>query len=165
MKLNLLGHNMKTRGIVLATSLLALSACATIVSGNDQTVAVTTPDVKAADCKLQNGKGEWTVSSPGTTMVKSAAGNMSVTCEKAGYEKGTSTYASSVKGWIFGNIGFGGLIGVIVDVSTGAGFEYPTAMPVAMKKIEPVAAEVPVAPVARPATPAAQDGPGPAVGS
>jgi hypothetical protein len=155
---------MKTRGIVFAASLLSLNACATIVSGNDETVAVTPPAVQAANCKLQNGKGEWNVTStPGTTMVKTGSGNMTVTCEKDGYEKGSSIYASNIKGWIWGNLGFGGLIGVVVDLSTGAGYEYPKAMPVAMKKIDPVAAGAPTVPAARPA-PADQGQPGPAVG-
>ncbi|MDB5411181.1 MAG: hypothetical protein JWL84_6093 [Rhodospirillales bacterium] len=153
---------MRTKGIVLVPLLLSLGACATIVSGSDETISVTTPEVQAANCKLQNGKGEWNVAStPGTTLVKNSAGNMTVTCEKDGYEKGSTTYASNLKGWIFGNIAFGGLVGIIIDLSTGAGFEYPTAMPVAMKKIEPLAA----APAARPAIPADQEKPGPAVGS
>lgn len=157
---------MKTRGIVLAASLLSLNACATIVSGSDETVSVTTPDVQAANCKLQNGKGEWHVTStPGTTLVKTSTGAMLINCEKPGYENGSAVFGSNVKGWIFGNLAFGGIIGVIIDISTGAGFDYQKDMSVAMKKIDshPVSGTVP--PVTDSAAPADQQRPGPAVGS
>jgi hypothetical protein len=115
-----------------------LGACSTIVSGSNQSVSVVTPEAQAANCKLQNDKGTWYVpSTPSSVMVKSAYGDMTVVCEKDGYEKGTASYKSSAKGWMFGNIIFGGLIGLAVDVGTGAGFEYPTEMPVAMKKVAP----------------------------
>lgn len=157
---------MQTKLLALALALFPLGACSTIVSGSNQSVSVTTPQVQAANCKLQNSKGEWYVSStPGTTMVHSGMGDMSVLCEKDGYEKGSATYASSVKGWIFGNILFGGLVGTVIDMATGSGFEYPTSMPVAMKKIEPLAVGGAVSPATRPTTPVDRDQPGPAIGS
>ncbi len=48
-----------------------------------------------------------------------------VTCSKPGYETASITQSPKFVGTTFGNILLGGGIGVIVDASTGANYEYP----------------------------------------
>ncbi|WP_139217284.1 hypothetical protein [Collimonas sp. OK607] len=53
-------------------------------------------------------------------------------CEKENIKPGLVNIKSSVKGMTFGNILVGGLIGVAVDQSSGAAFDYPAAIMVLM---------------------------------
>lgn len=134
-----------------------LSGCASIVSGQNQSVSVETrTDLAAltgASCKLSNNKGTWFVTTPGSTMVQRSFEDLSVRCERESHEPGIASVKSSTKGMAFGNILFGGVIGAGVDMSTGAAYDYPALITVVMGKSTTVAAPVAV-PAAASATPA-----------
>ncbi|MCA1248798.1 hypothetical protein [Massilia sp. MS-15] len=114
----------------------SLTGCASIVSGTNQIVSVETRqaagNVDGATCKLENDKGVYYVTTPGTVTVRRAYGDMSVRCEKPGMEAGIATIKSSTKGMAFGNIVFGGVIGVGVDIASGAAYDYPTLFQIMM---------------------------------
>src|SRR5690349_18713433 len=103
-----------------------LTGCASIVSGTSQIVSVETLQpsgrVDGASCKLENEKGVYYVTTPGTVTVRRAYGDMSVRCEKSGMEAGVASIKSSTKGMAFGNVLFGGVIGAGVDVASGAAY-------------------------------------------
>ncbi|WP_323144464.1 hypothetical protein [Massilia phyllosphaerae] len=134
-----------------------LTGCASIVSGTSQVVSVETlhpsGNVAGASCKLENDKGVYYVTTPGTVTVHRAYGDMNVKCEKPGYDAGLATFKSSTKGMMAGNILFGGVIGAGVDASTGAAYDYPVlfqvmlgqqaGMPAAAPAAAPVAAATP----------------------
>ncbi len=134
-----------------------LTGCASIVSGTSQVVSVETlhpsGNVAGASCKLENDKGVYYVTTPGTVTVHRAYGDMNVKCEKPGYDAGLATFKSSTKGMMAGNILFGGVIGAGVDASTGAAYDYPVllqvmlgqqpGMPAAAPATAPVAAATP----------------------
>jgi hypothetical protein len=109
---------------------LAASGCASIVTGHNQPVSVETryqgQMVSGASCKLENSKGTWYVTTPGTTTVHRAYGDLAVACTHEKHESGSASVTSSTKAMAFGNIIFGGAIGVTVDVATGAAYDYPT---------------------------------------
>ena len=116
-----------------ALALMAASlstGCASIVTGHNQPVSVETryqgQMVSGAACKLENSKGVWFVTTPGTTTVRRAYGDMMVACTHDKHPPGTTSVASSTKAMAFGNILFGGAIGVGVDVATGAAYDYPS---------------------------------------
>lgn len=116
-----------------------LSGCASITGSQNQPVSVETRDlsgaeVKRAECKLNNNKGQWYVSTPGTVMVVRSSEDLLVTCEKDNYETGYANAISSVKGMMFGNIIFGGVVGAVVDHAQGSGYDYPNLVPVVMGK-------------------------------
>ncbi|TDY16900.1 hypothetical protein B0G81_8035 [Paraburkholderia sp. BL6665CI2N2] len=127
---------MKKASLSSVACLVALSGCASIVSGTNQVVSVHT--VKGAEelagpaCKLENNKGAWFVKSPGTVTVHRAYSDLTIRCEKDGIDPGIATIKSSAKGMAFGNILFGGLIGAGVDMSTGAAYDYPALITVSM---------------------------------
>lgn len=109
------------------------SGCASLTTGQNQTVSVQTPDCPEASCELTNKEGSFYISStPGTVMVNRACAKLTVTCSKDGYTDEAVTVSSSVKAMTFGNILFGGIIGAGVDAATGAACEYPTVIPVPM---------------------------------
>ncbi|MDM0033395.1 hypothetical protein QTI33_14765 [Variovorax sp. J22P271] len=105
-----------------------------------------------ANCKLENDKGTWFVTTPGSTTVHRAYGDLKVNCDKDGHAPGEASAKSETKALAFGNIVFGGVIGVGVDAATGAAYDYPELItvdlaPVAIPKAEPTPSIV-VRPVA-----------------
>lgn len=109
-------------------ALAALGAgCATIVSKSSQTFTVTSvPDgaalviTNAAGVAVHNGQTPMTVTlKKGRGYFKPETYTLSFT--KAGYAPRNLTVRGEVNGWYFGNIIFGGLIGMLaVDPATGA---------------------------------------------
>ena len=123
---------------VLAVTLL--SGCASIVSGQNQSVSVIAlsdaKDVGGARCSLTNDKGQWFATTPGSVTVRRSFSPLAVDC-KSEQMAGTDQIKSSTKGMAFGNILFGGVIGVGVDVATGAAYDYPDVIRIKMLGIGP----------------------------
>lgn len=137
--------------IVLALSVAALSSgCASIVNGHNQSLSVATlhqgQPVTDANCKLSNDKGVWFLKTPGSTTVRRSYENLAVACEKPGLDAGLTSAKSSTKAMAFGNILFGGIIGVGVDTATGAAYDYPDLITVEMSA-SPLAVPAVIAPV------------------
>lgn len=115
----------------LATLLLS-SACASIVDGTKQEVDLQTSPVGCSRCELSNSKGNYSATcTPQKVMVKRAYGPLSVQCYGPN-SSGQTEVESSVKGWFFGNILIGGLIGMGVDAATAAAWDYPQTIHVQM---------------------------------
>lgn len=137
----------------------ALTGCASIVSGTNQIVSVETlhpaGKVVGASCKLENDKGVWYVTTPGTVTVHRAYGDMMVKCEKEGFGPGVATVKSSTKGMLAGNLLFGGPIGAGVDAASGAAYDYPNVFQVMMGASTILQAPPPSPAMATSAAPAA----------
>lgn len=122
----------------LCVATITLSGCASIVSGTTQIVSVETlaptGPIAGATCKLENEKGVFYVTTPGTVSVRRAYGNMSVKCDKPGMPSGIASIKSSTKGMMAGNIVFGGFIGAGVDAASGAAYDYPTVFKIMMNE-------------------------------
>ena len=142
-----------------------LTGCASIVSGTNQVVSVETlhasGPVTGATCKLENDKGVYYVTTPGTVTVHRAYGDMNVQCEKLGFDPGLATIKSATKGMMAGNILVGGFIGAGVDAATGAGYDYPNTFQIMMGQQTNVPAAAPqaAAPAAAASAPAAPAAP------
>jgi hypothetical protein len=113
-----------------------LTGCASIVSGHNQPVSVEArhagKPVTGAQCKLDNDKGTWFVTTPGSVTVRRSYSDMNVRCEKDPLPPGQLIVKSGTKAMAFGNAIFGGLIGAGVDVATGAAYDYPSLITVLM---------------------------------
>jgi hypothetical protein len=123
-------------GLGAMLAFAGLTGCASIVSGTNQLVSVETraPSgaVSGASCKLQNDKGVYYVTTPGTVTVHRAYGDMLVTCDKSGLPTTTASFKSSTKAMLAGNIIFGGAIGAGVDMASGAAYDYPALLQIMM---------------------------------
>jgi len=109
------------------------SGCASITTGQDQVVAVETPNCPAVACELENKEGKYYVSrTPGSVTVNRKCSEMTVRCGMEGEPAFVMSVGASVKAMTFGNILFGGIIGVGVDTATGAACKYPSIIPVPM---------------------------------
>jgi hypothetical protein len=115
--------------------LVALTGCATIVSGTQQSMFVDTPEMTGAQCKLNDSKnGTWYLqSTPGSVTVAKGNGPMNVVCSKAGYEAVSVSVDEDFAGATLGNVILGGGIGVFVDAASGAAQKYPDKVIVWMK--------------------------------
>ena len=114
---------MKLPSIIIACSLLTTS-CASIVSGSSQDIAVSTsPNIKAS-CKLSNDKGSWDLSeTPATAKIERSYEDLEVKCSNK-EKSGQITNKAETEAWVFGNVLFGGLIGILVDGVTGSASSY-----------------------------------------
>lgn len=146
---------MAAAGLALA----GLTGCASIVNGTSQVVSVetlhTSGPVAGAVCKLENDKGVYYVTTPGTVTVHRAYGDMNIKCDKDGFNSGLTNIKSSTKGMVAGNILVGGVIGVGVDAATGAAYDYPSLFQVMMGDpvVAPVSAGTPQASLMAPVAP------------
>jgi hypothetical protein len=151
------------RAIAGLLAALALPGCASIVTGTNQTMALAS-EPAGATCKLERG-GEtigYVNQTPSTASFSKSSKSIVVSCtEEAKSLRGVSTVEPGIQPWFFGNLLLGGIIGVIVDASSGAVSEYPSSTTVVLS---PVPSSAPTA-SARPAPNApAQPAPSEAAG-
>ena len=115
---------------------LIISGCASTMSGNSQPVTVSS-NVDGARCTLTNEKGSWSLQTPGSAVVTNSRENLSVRCEKKGYESAVVSVPSKHKdSATWGNVVLGGGIGYIWDRKTGAAFIYPSTINMSLIKSE-----------------------------
>lgn len=137
---------MRNVKLILAALMLATlaSGCATIVEGTDQTVTVTS-DPSGASCELKrDGQVIGIVNpTPGSVQIDKSKKDISVQCVKEGYADAGGALGSDFQGMTFGNILFGGLIGVAVDAGSGAMHEYE---PLIHVELSPQTGAPPLAP-------------------
>jgi hypothetical protein len=121
------------RGMIIAGAALMLGGCATVVEGTSQSVAITTQPPGASCSVSRMGQDVGAVqSTPGSVHVDKSKNDLSVTCAKEGYQTTTVTYSPEFNGATFGNIILGGGIGAVVDASTGANYNYPKEVSLAL---------------------------------
>lgn len=124
---------MKT--IILLAAVAALSACSSIIEGTSQELIVNTTPA-GADCALKRegyviGRINPT---PGAVTVKKTKHDITVVCNKKGYEEATYFNNSDAAGATAGNIILGGGIGWAIDSASGADNKYTTPMNITLSK-------------------------------
>ena len=117
-----------------------ITGCASITGSKNQPVSITTACdgavVNGAACTLTNDKGQWFLQTPGSVTIQKAYGDLSVVCKK-GEATGSSVFQSKSNGGVWGNLLIGGPIGYVVDANSGAGFDYPPTMSIALNGVCP----------------------------
>jgi hypothetical protein len=123
--------------VLLFVALLVNTGCATLTQGSSQTITVNT-DPTGAICTLNRDGKEVAVinPTPGSIPVNKASGTISVLCKRTGYQDSAGVLASEFQAMTFGNILFGGLIGLAVDASSGAMNKYPDMVTITMVPAE-----------------------------
>lgn len=120
---------------LLALGLLALTGCASVLNGTQQSVSVYAHqgnDNVNAHCVLSNNKGTWEVDTPAVIKIHRSYQDLTVACNKDGLEPGSIIVPSHAKAAAFGNILVGGVIGAAVDAGNGSAYDYPDALQVLM---------------------------------
>ncbi|OED39089.1 hypothetical protein AB833_16220 [Chromatiales bacterium (ex Bugula neritina AB1)] len=101
---------------VIAATFILTTGCATITSGPDQAVQIDSTPADAV-IKINNitvGK------TPAMVDLKRSQRTATVELELPGFQPEKIVLKRGLNGWVWGNILLGGIIGVVVDVSTGA---------------------------------------------
>ena len=123
------------------TSAALTTGCASIVSDSHYPISVTS-EPTGAHFEVRNSSGLVVQSgtTPATVSLESGDGYFSgadytVNFKKEGYDSQALTIESSIDGWYWANIGFGGLIGMlIVDPATGAMYKLPKVLNTGLNK-------------------------------
>jgi hypothetical protein len=117
----------KTLNLIKLLTILPLTACASIVDGTSQQIALDT-NPSGATCTFErNGVFLSKIdNTPSSIYVKKSKYDIMVSCKKEGYEVTKDTLPSGVEGATFVNILAGGVIGWGVDAASGAMNKYPT---------------------------------------
>lgn len=107
-----MSQSTKVAGLVAASALVA--ACATIMHGSSQQVGINSQPTGATVVVDSQTVGM-------TPVVAKLARKRThrITVTLAGYQPYEMVTTRKTSGWVWGNIVFGGLIGLIVDASTG----------------------------------------------
>lgn len=123
---------MKKLAFLLLAPLLLLTGCASIV-GKDAFPVTINSNPDGANIAITDERGKKIFNGVTPTTVTLAAGEAyfhgkvyNVTFSKPGFQEQHAVIKSGLSGWYFGNIVFGGLIGIlIVDPITGKMWKLP----------------------------------------
>ena len=120
--------------LIAASTLIAITGCASVTGSKFQPVVVKTVynDAPVADvgCKLTNAVGKWEVKSPESVKVQKSISDMLVECKTGEGLSGQLAVPSKANRANWGNALLGGPVGVLVDYQTGAGYDYPSIITV-----------------------------------
>jgi hypothetical protein len=120
-------------GILLLSTFL--SACSTIIEGRSQQITVNTNPPGASCTLARMGLPIATINpTPGSAYIEKTKYDITVVCDKKGYETATYINHSGAAGATFGNIVAGGLIGWGVDSATGADNKYESPVNITLPK-------------------------------
>jgi len=113
---------------------LLTTGCATLTKGTQQTITVATDPPGAACTMSRDAKAVAVVNpTPGSMPIEKGAGTISILCKKQGYQDAAGVLASEFQAMTFGNIIFGGLIGIVVDAASGAMHQYPAMVTITLE--------------------------------
>ena len=103
------------KSIILLSSILLITSCATIISGSRQNVVITS-DPSLAKVYINE------IEVGNTPIQKNLKRNQeySIILKLDGYKTFETKLEKKFNAWYIGNIAFGGLIGIIIDPITGA---------------------------------------------
>jgi hypothetical protein len=112
--------------LLLAIGAAVLSTgCATITTNPSQNVTILTDPEGAACTFTRDGKVVGVVNpTPGSLAVQKSHADISVECTKADHLPAKGVIGSKFQAMTLGNIIFGGIIGIAVDLASGATAEY-----------------------------------------
>lgn len=120
--------------LITASTLIALTGCASVTGSKFQPVMVQTvyndAPVTGAGCTLTNAVGKWKVKAPESVKVQKSISDMLVECKTREGLTGQSAVPSKANRANWGNALLGGPVGVLVDYQTGAGYDYPSIITV-----------------------------------
>lgn len=123
--------------LLVLTSSLCLGGCATLTTSSSQTVTLTTEPPGAACTFKREGEVIGIINpTPGSLTVRKSHSDIDVTCVKDGYVDAVGRVGSKFQAMTFGNILFGGIIGIVVDAASGATAEYEANVAIRMTPAE-----------------------------
>ena len=122
-----------TKLLVAISLVVALGACSSIIEGTSQEITINT-NPAGANCSLnREGMSIARINpTPGATTIKKTKYDITVICDKDGFEEATYLNHSGAAGATFGNIVLGGGIGWAIDSASGADNKYDSPVNLTM---------------------------------
>jgi hypothetical protein len=77
-----------------------------------------------AQCILENKKGFWQMTAPGTVAVEKDTSGLRIQCHSPYFKGGSAQTNATPNSYLIGNALLGGIVGVGLDVFNGKGFSY-----------------------------------------
>ena len=123
--------------ILTALSLISLTACSSIIEGTSQEIVINT-NPAGADCSLERGgiSIARVNPTPGAATIKKTKYDITIRCNKDGFEEATFLNHSGSAGATFGNIVAGGGIGWAIDSAAGADNKYDSPVNITLVKAD-----------------------------
>jgi hypothetical protein len=119
-----------------------LAGCASIIEGTSEEITVNTNPSGASCVLTREGQPIGTINpTPGTVLIKKTKYDLTILCDRPGFDQATYLDHSGAAGATFGNIVLGGGIGWAIDSAAGADNKYESPVNLTMV---PKAAIVPV---------------------
>ena len=118
----------------MGVAAIMMTSCASILSKSEYPVSLMSSPAGAKVQVKKNGMVVHEGTTPSTITLSASSGfftaaKYEVIFSKKGYPQQTIPLTADIDGWFFGNILFGGLIGIlIVDPATGAMFKLPESV-------------------------------------
>jgi len=139
--------------VAVAFAAVCLSGCASVIEGTSQEIQVNT-NPAGANCQfLREGNVIASVQTPGGVTIKKTKHDITLKCNKDGYQEATYLNHSGAAGATFGNIVLGGGIGWAIDSASGADNKYDGVVNVSLVPAGAAAAVLaPPPPVVKPPT-------------
>ncbi len=106
--------------VALAGLFFPGAGCATIVSGEVQKIKVTSEPPGAV---VIAEPGKHRVTTPADLALPRGGGPYRLTFEKEGWRPADAPLSKGLNGWLFGNLFFGGILGIVVDLASGAAYD------------------------------------------
>lgn len=117
---------MNIRSVLITLSSLAtLSACASVMDGQQQKITLNTPGETNVICYLNNGTLAYVVKTGETKIITKAARDIQAHCKAPGNREKTFTVPWILEPWTAGNVVNGIVPGVTYDVLAKSVFSYP----------------------------------------
>ncbi len=120
----LLQHK-KLLTLIIASSLL--SGCASISGDDTNKVSRIESDPTGAKCLIINSINiKRDITTPADVFLQPKYDPINISCEKEGFKRSSDVVDTTLVDAVYGNILFGGLIGVAIDHSSGQNRKYPS---------------------------------------
>ncbi len=121
--------------IVIASLLIGLSGCASIVDGRSEQLLVNTSPDGATCTFVRNNEPIGSLGpTPNSILIEKTKHDIVIKCNKPGYDEATFINKSGEDSWVYGNIAIGGLIGWGIDSATGSDNYYETPINITLPK-------------------------------
>jgi hypothetical protein len=121
---------------ILGLSIGLLAGCSTLTTGTTQAVSLVTPGADGASCELTSPEiGTVNVVTPAQVMLSKSQHSVRVQCRKECFTDGQGIINSNFEEMTAGNILVGGVVGVVVDASSGAMNKYDPHVQIAMHRV------------------------------
>jgi hypothetical protein len=129
-------------GLLVLTASGLVGGCATLTTSSSQTVTLTTEPPGATCSFKREGQVIGIINpTPGSLTVSKSHSDIDVTCVKEGFLDAVGRVGSKFQAMTFGNILFGGIIGIAIDAVSGATAEYEANVSIRMTPAEFPSAE------------------------